>query len=72
MINLYDFVEIKIFVIKFVAIGIISVNGKFFVIGVKFLCLFNFNFEVIEKIGVDGNSDDIIFDDFGNIIYFCY
>lgn len=72
MINLYDFVEIKIFLLNFVVMGIISVNEKFFVIGVKFLFLFNFNFEVIDKISVGGILDDIIFDVFGNIIYLCY
>ncbi|XP_052674122.1 tripartite motif-containing protein 45-like [Crassostrea angulata] len=72
LINLHDFAEIKTFAIKFAATGITSVNGKFFVIGAKSLCLFNSNFEVIEKTGVDANSDDITSDDSGNIIYSCY
>lgn len=72
MINLHDFSEVKTFPIKFAATGITSVNGKFFVIGAKSLCLFNSNFEVIDKTGVDGNSDDITSDVSGNIIYSCY
>lgn len=72
MINLYNFVEIKIFLIKFFVIGIISVNGKFFGIEINLLYLLNFDFEVINKISVIGDLDDIIFDVLGNIIYCCY
>lgn len=47
-------------------------NGIFFVIGVKQLCMFNFDFEFINEIDVNDDFDDIIFDVFGNIIYLCY
>lgn len=72
MINLHDFAEIKTFPLNFAATGITSVNEKFFVIGAKSLCLFNSNFEVIDKTSVDGISDDITSDVSGNIIYSCY
>lgn len=72
MMNLQDFVNIKIFLVEFVVNGIINVNDKFLIIGVNLFCMFNFDFEVINEIDVDDNLDDIIFDVFGNIIYLCY
>lgn len=35
-------------------------------------CTVNFDFEVINEIDVDDDSEDIILDVFGNIIYSCY
>lgn len=72
MINLQDFVNIKIFSVEFVVKGIINVNEKFLIIGVNLFCTFNFDFEVINEIDVDDDSEDIILDVFGNIIYSCY
>lgn len=47
-------------------------NGKFYIIGVKWLSIFNFDFEFIDEDVVDDDFDDIVFDKFGNIIYTCF
>lgn len=72
MINFNGFFEIKIFYIKFLIRGIIKVNGRFFMIGFKLFCLFNYDFELVNEIVVEDDFDDIVFDLFGNIIYLCY
>lgn len=72
MINLHDFAEIKTFPVKFQARGITNTNGIFFAIGVKQLCTFNSDFELINETDVNDDSDDITSDASGNIIYSCY
>lgn len=72
MVDYNNFVEIKIFYIKFLVRGIINVNGKFYIIGVNLLSIFNYDFEFIDEDVVDDDFDVIVFDKFGNIIYLCF
>lgn len=41
-------------------------------IGIKWFCMFNNDFELVNEIFFEDDFDDIVFDLFGNIIYLCY